>query len=176
MRMIEQAAHQRPRLPAITGFEKCRWIDAAIKSRGLIRPAERDLPDVLQGNTGVCRKSNTGLLRIRPAPAKVLARTQQSAPKTLRRCPDAVLPATAVVNHRVDRVTVEIRTTHFPAGAIGVGTKDKSSFRCSYQQEKISFADSRVTHTVQDRGSRFAAVGARRRCENGRGLDGLERR
>ena len=176
MRMIEQTAYQRPRLPAIMGFEKCRRLDAAIKNVRLIRPAERDLPDVPQGNTGVRRKSNIGLLRIRPALAKVPARAQQSAPKALRRCPDAVLPTTAVINHRVNRVTVEIRTTHVPAGAVDVGAKDKSSFGCSYQQKKISFADARVAHTVQDRGSRFAAVGAGRRCENGRGLDGLKRR
>src|SRR2546430_13335828 len=34
-------------LPAIMGFEKCRRLDAAIKNVRLIRPAERDLPDVL---------------------------------------------------------------------------------------------------------------------------------
>src|SRR5947208_17051550 len=112
MRMIEQTAYQRPRLPAIMGFEKCRRLDAAIKNVRLIRPAERDLPDVPEGNTGLRRKSNIGLLRIRSALPTVPARAQQRAPNAFRRCPDRVLPTRARINHRVNPVTVGRRTTN----------------------------------------------------------------
>ena len=93
------------------------------------------------------------LLRIGPALPEIVAGSQQSAPITLRRSPYAVLSSAAVISHRVNIVSVEIRTTDLPTAALRIGAKDECSFRGSHQQKKVSLPDMSVLHAVQDRSS-----------------------
>src|SRR5260370_16780201 len=92
MRMIEQPSHERPGFTRVAGFEKRGRLYAAIEDAGFVGTAECDLPDVLQGNTGIRRKTNGGLLRIGPTLSEVIAGSQQGSPIPLRRGPYPVLP------------------------------------------------------------------------------------
>ena len=94
--MVEETTHQRPGFARIAGFEKRGRFYATIEDVGLLGPAERYLPDVLQGDAGIGRKSNGSLLRIGPTLSEIIAGSQECPPIILRRCPDAVL-APAVV-------------------------------------------------------------------------------
>src|SRR2546425_3037602 len=129
MRMIEQATHQRPGFAGVAGFEERRRFDSAIEDSGFLGPAEGDLPDILQGDAGIGRKSNGSLLRIGPALAEVIAGSQESAPITLRGSPYAVLAAATIIGHRINTVAVEIRTTDLPPATMRVRAKDECSPR-----------------------------------------------
>src|ERR1700730_579036 len=118
MRMIEQTTHERPCLACVAGFEKRGGFYATIQNVGLLGPAKRYLPDVLQGNARIGGKSNGGLLRIGPALSEVVAAAQEGTPITLRRSPYAVLAGAALVGHRVNIVPMEIRTADLPTAAL----------------------------------------------------------
>src|SRR5258707_11540958 len=73
VRMIEQPAHKQPSFSRVAAFEESRWLNATVEDVGFIRSAERNLPDVLQREPSIRRKSNGGFLRIGPALAEILA-------------------------------------------------------------------------------------------------------
>src|SRR5262249_3608146 len=60
MGMIEQTAHQRPRFAGILGLEKRGWLHAAIEFVRRVRGPRRDLPDILERETGFRRESDGG--------------------------------------------------------------------------------------------------------------------
>src|SRR5258708_38043800 len=93
MRMIEQPSHARPGFTRVAGFERRGRLYAAIEDAGFVGTAECDLPDVLQGNTGIRRKTNGGLLRIGATLSDVIAGSQQGSPIVLSEGPYAVLTA-----------------------------------------------------------------------------------
>src|SRR6185369_17827088 len=115
--------------------------------------AKCNLPDVFQGNTGIRREPNRGLLRISPTLSEVVTGSQEGAPIALRRRPYAMSPASGIKGHRVNIVTVKIGATHIPPGSLRVGANDERSLRGSHQQKKVPFAHMRVAHAVQNRRS-----------------------
>src|SRR6266581_3032939 len=133
MLMIEQPTQKRPGFACVAGFEKRGRLYAAIEYVRLFGPTERDLPNVLQGNPGIGRKSNRGLLRIGPALAEIVARSQEGSPVTRRRSPYTVLASAVVVGHSVNTVPVEIGAAYLPPAPLRVRTEDECSL-CRSQQ------------------------------------------
>src|SRR5205814_10484045 len=80
MRMIEQTTDERPGLTSITGLKERSRFYSAIEHFGFVHRAERYLPDVFEGYSGIGRKSNRRFLRIRPAFSKVIAGTKKRSP------------------------------------------------------------------------------------------------
>src|SRR5258708_28752221 len=150
MRMIEQPTRKRPGFAGIAGFEKRGRLYAAIEQVRLFGPTDSDLPDVLQGNAGVGGKPNRGLLRIGPALAEIVARSQEGSPITRRRSPYTVLASAVVVGHSVNTVPVEIGAAYLPPAPLRVRTEDECSLCCSQQQKKVSLSDVSVPDTVQN--------------------------
>src|SRR5260370_27947749 len=136
MRMIEQPSHERPGFTRVAGFEKRGRLYAAIEDAGFVGTAECDLPDVLQGNTGIRRKTNGGLLRIGPTLSEVIAGSQQGSPIALSGGPYAVLTAARVKGHGGNIVTVKVGATHIPAGAWRIRVKYERSLPGSRPQNK----------------------------------------
>ena len=109
MRMIEQAAHERPVLAAIARFKKRGRLDAAVENVRLIGRAERDLPDIFERDAGIGGKTDGRFLRIGPGLAEVVGETQERAPDALGGSPDAMAAGAAVEGHGIDAVAVKIR-------------------------------------------------------------------
>ncbi len=172
--MIEQPTQKRPGFACVAGFEKRGRLYAAIEYVRLFGPTERDLPNVLQGNPGIGRKSNGGLLRIGPALAEIVARSQEGSPITRRRSPYAVAASAVVEGHSVNTVSVEIRTAYLPTAALRIRAKDECSFGRSQQQKKVSLPDLSVSHTVQDGSPGCARISAGTSRSDSSRLDGFQ--
>ena len=101
------------------------------------------------------------LLRIGPALAEIVARTQEGSPIICRRSPYAVLASAVVVGHSVNTVPMEIRTAYLPAAPLGVRPKDECSFCRAQQQKKVPLSDMSVPDTVQDSSPGCPWIGVR---------------
>src|ERR1043165_4416780 len=76
VRMIEQALIQNPGFTAIRRFKKRRRLDSTVQTVRVMRIVD-DLPNLLQRNFRAFRKLDVVTLRIAPALAKVVRRTQE---------------------------------------------------------------------------------------------------
>ena len=144
------------------GFRKARPALPRNKAHSVPRVRPSAICQIFFNETPVSDgKSNGRLLRIGPAFPEVVAGSQHRPPITLRRSPYAMLALAGVISHRVNIVSVEIRTTHLPALALRIRAKNEGSFRRSHQQKKVSLPDMRVSHAVQDGGLGWVRIGAR---------------
>src|SRR4029077_2066470 len=131
--------------------------------------------DVLQGNAGIGGKSDGCLLRIGPALAEIVARSQHGAPVTRRRSPDSVLAPAGVVGHRVDTVPMEIGTADLPSVALSIRAQNECSFGRSQQQKEVSLSDLSMADAVQDSRPRRIWIGARTGRNDSSRLNGFQR-
>src|SRR5262245_55626583 len=67
VRMIEQAAHERPALAPVPGLKQRRWFHSTIEQFGLVLGAEDDWPNVLERNARICPKANPAFTGTCPA-------------------------------------------------------------------------------------------------------------
>ena len=130
VRMVEQAAHQRPGLAVITGFIKRRRFDAAIDDVRLLRPPRTNLPDVLERGARFGRKPNRGFRGIGPGSPVVITGAQERAPQhTEGRSPQTMPSFTPVIGQRVGGLAVKVRPRNIPARSLRRRSQQENSFR-----------------------------------------------
>src|SRR5579864_5362940 len=132
VRMVEQAAHQRPCFPRIAAFKQRGRLNSTMHNVRFLGPSRRNLPDILRGDAGIGGKSNRRLPGIGPALSEVVTGAQQRSPVTLRRRPYPMPSAARVIRHRVNIVSVKIRTAYVPTATLRIGAKNECPFCRSY--------------------------------------------
>src|SRR5262249_43808513 len=97
VRMIEEAANQRPGFPSIARFEKRGRFDATIEDVWFLGEAGCDLPDIFQRNAGVGRKADGSVLWIGPAFSEVVAEAKERTPIAVGGSPNAAAALAIIV-------------------------------------------------------------------------------
>ena len=129
--MVKETLHRLPRVPGVARLEEARGLDPQADDIGLGLRPRPDLPDALERELRILREPDRALILPGPAPPEIVGEAERRPPEGAPRCrPQARSAGAAVVRHRIDFLSGEVRPAQLPAAAVARSAQEGPLCAC----------------------------------------------